>query len=175
VPNISPKSCLKNLNRLGFPVTSCWSRLRELGIFLLRLTWRTVRPLSAYRPRGACSAKFFVCSSCSCSPLFSIWFCFRFSLQLVCGRSELQKRTVRIPRGRSAWSSRTVRFYRFVSGGSVGFNGLSVAPGQTVRVALADYLRHLTGQSASAWQLCSLARFLPSFFRAYACASRNRS
>jgi hypothetical protein len=49
--------------------------------------------------------------------------------------------------GRSAWSLRTVRFSRFVSGGSVGFYGLSAAPGRTVRVALADCPRHLAGLS----------------------------
>jgi hypothetical protein len=56
-----------------------------------------------------------------------------------------------------------------------GLCGLSAAPGRTVRVALADRPPLLAGQSASAWQLCSLVRFLPSFFRASACASRNRS
>jgi hypothetical protein len=53
--------------------------------------------------------------------------------------------------------------------------GLSTAPSQTVRVALADRPPLLAGQSASAWQLFSLVRFLPSLFRASACASRNRS
>jgi hypothetical protein len=53
--------------------------------------------------------------------------------------------------------------------------GLSAAPGRTVRVASADHPPLLAGQSASAWQLCSLVRFLPPFFRASACASRNRS
>jgi hypothetical protein len=53
--------------------------------------------------------------------------------------------------------------------------GLSAAPGRTVRVASADRLPLLAGQSASAWQLCSLVRFLSPFFRASACVSRNRS
>jgi hypothetical protein len=39
--------------------------------------------------------------------------------------------------------------------------GLSTAPGWTVRVAFADSPPLLAGQSASAWQLCSLVRFLP--------------
>jgi hypothetical protein len=77
---------------------------------------------------------FFACSSCSCSPLFSIRFCFRFLLQSVCGRS--------------AWSLRTVRFSRFTCGGSGGIYGLSAAPGRTVRVALVDCPRHLAGLSA---------------------------
>jgi hypothetical protein len=38
-----------------------------------------------------------------------------------------------------------------VSGGSVGFYGLSAAPGRTVRVDLADCPRHLAGLSA--WPL----------------------
>jgi hypothetical protein len=53
--------------------------------------------------------------------------------------------------------------------------GLSAAPGRTVRVAFADSRPLLAGQSTSAWQLCSLVRFLPSFFLASTCASRNRS
>jgi hypothetical protein len=44
-----------------------------------------------------------------------------------------------------------------------------------VLLALTDCPRHLAGQSASAWQLCSLVRFLPPFSRASACASRNHS
>jgi hypothetical protein len=53
--------------------------------------------------------------------------------------------------------------------------GLSAAPSRTVRVARADSPPLLAGQSASAWQLCSLVRFLRPFFRASACASRNHS
>jgi hypothetical protein len=53
--------------------------------------------------------------------------------------------------------------------------GLSTAPGRTVRVASADRPPLLAGQSARAWQLCSLVRFLLSFSRASTCASRNRS
>jgi hypothetical protein len=48
----------------------------------------------------------------------------------------------------SSWSLRTVRFSRLFLGGSVGFYELSVAPGRTVRVALADCPRHLAGLSA---------------------------
>jgi hypothetical protein len=39
-------------------------------------------------------------------------------------------------------------FFRFVSGGSVVFNGLSAAPGRTVRGTFADCPRHLAGLSA---------------------------
>jgi hypothetical protein len=53
--------------------------------------------------------------------------------------------------------------------------GQSAIPCRTVRVAFADSPPCLAGQSARAWQLCSLVRFLPPFFRASACASRNRS
>jgi hypothetical protein len=53
--------------------------------------------------------------------------------------------------------------------------GLSAAPGRTVRVTSADRPPLLAGQSANAWQLCSLVRSLSPFFRASACVSRNRS
>jgi hypothetical protein len=53
--------------------------------------------------------------------------------------------------------------------------GQSVIPCRTVRAAFADSPPRLDGQSARAWLLCSLVRFLPSFFRASACASSNRS
>jgi hypothetical protein len=53
--------------------------------------------------------------------------------------------------------------------------GQSAVPCRTVRTAFADSPPRLAGQSARAWQLCSLVRFLPPFFRASACASRNRS
>jgi hypothetical protein len=42
--------------------------------------------------------------------------------------------------------------------------GLSMVPGRTVRVVSADNPPLLAGQSASAWQLCSLVRFLPPSF-----------
>jgi hypothetical protein len=51
----------------------------------------------------------------------------------------------------------------------------SAVPWRTVRVARAHSPPLLAGRSARAWLLCSLVRFLSSFFRASACASRNRS
>jgi hypothetical protein len=56
-----------------------------------------------------------------------------------------------------------------------GLCGLSATPGRTVRMARVDSPPLLVGQSTRAWQLCSLVRFLPPFFCASACASRNRS
>jgi hypothetical protein len=53
--------------------------------------------------------------------------------------------------------------------------GQSAIPCRTVRVACADNPPRQAGQSASAWLLCSLVRFLPRFFCASVCASRNRS
>jgi hypothetical protein len=41
--------------------------------------------------------------------------------------------------------------------------GRSAIPCRTVRAAFADSPPHLAGQSARAWQLCSLFRFLPPF------------
>jgi hypothetical protein len=97
-------------------------------------------------------------------------------------------RTVRGPRGRSARSSRTVRFSRVGSGGSVRFNGRSAAQAgqsaarmRTVRGTLPDGPRDHRGQSALPGRMVrqSLAALLfgsiPPSFRASACASRNRS
>jgi hypothetical protein len=53
--------------------------------------------------------------------------------------------------------------------------GQSAVPCRRVRAAFADSPPRLAGQSARACQLCSLVRFLPPFFCASACASRNRS
>jgi hypothetical protein len=53
--------------------------------------------------------------------------------------------------------------------------GQSAVRWRTVRVARADSPPLLTGWSARAWLRCSLVQFLPPFFRASACASRNRS
>jgi hypothetical protein len=95
-------------------------------------------------------------------------------------------RTVRVcladsPRvlgGQSACSPRTVRYSRCVPGGSIAFSDSprlwpdgprqgcrqSAIPCRTVRVAFADSPPHLAGQSARAWLLCLLVRFLPSSF-----------
>jgi hypothetical protein len=109
-------------------------------------------------------------------------FCFRVLVGRGFGQSAAEARTVRgqadsprPPRGQSV-------FLGVATGGSVGFFGQSAAQagqsagfGRTVRVALVDRPPLLAGQSASAWQLCSLVRFLPPFFRASAYASRNRA
>jgi hypothetical protein len=95
----------------------------------------------------------------------------------------------RVPGGQSACSPRTVRFSEFATGGSVGFNGQSedqagrsAVPMRTVRGTLADGPRGPCGQSAlpgrtvrQSLAALSLGSFPPSFFRAAACASRNRS
>jgi hypothetical protein len=95
----------------------------------------------------------------------------------------------RVPGGQSACSPRTVRFSGFATGGSVGFNrqsasqaGRSVVPVRTVRGTLADSPRGSCGQSAppgrtvrQSLSALFLGSIPPSFFRASACASRNRS
>jgi hypothetical protein len=95
----------------------------------------------------------------------------------------------RVPGGQSACSPRTVYYLWCVSGGFVAFSdsprlrpdgpwqgcGQSTIPCRTVRAAFADSPPRLDGESARAWLFCSLVRFFPSFFRASACASRNRS
>jgi hypothetical protein len=132
---------------------------------------------------------FFACSSCSCSSSFSIRFVFEFWLVEVSDSPQQR-------RGQSA-GRRIVRdhpadspFFQgsllevllafsdsprlrpdsppYACGQSAGF-------GRTVHVALADRPPLLARQTASAWQLCSLVRFLPPFFCSSACASRNRS
>jgi hypothetical protein len=94
---------------------------------------------------------FFVCSSCSCSPSFSIRFLF-----WVFVAAGLQ--TIRASVADGPDLVRTVRlvfadgpFSRFVFGGSVGFYGLSVAPGRTIRGTWPDCPRLLAGLSA--WPL----------------------
>jgi hypothetical protein len=94
-----------------------------------------------------------------------------------------------VPGGQSACSPRTVRYPRCISGGSVAFFGQSAAQAErsaarvrTVRDTLPDSPRALCGQSAPPGRIVRqslVALFLgsipPSFFRASACASRNRS
>jgi hypothetical protein len=95
----------------------------------------------------------------------------------------------RVPGGQSACSPRTVRYSRCVSGGSVAFFGQSAAQAgrsaarvRTVRHTLPDSPRGLCGPSAPPGRTvrqCLAALFLgsipPCFYRASACASRNRS
>jgi hypothetical protein len=121
--------------------------------------------------------------------------CFRSILGLSFGWTRF--RTVcsrgtdspRVPGGRSACSLRTVRFRGSLLEVLLAFSdnprprpdsppypcGQFAVPWRTVRVARADSPPVLAGRSARAWLLCSLVRFLPPFFRASACASRNRS
>jgi hypothetical protein len=115
--------------------------------------WRTVRDLL-----------FVVCSSCSCSPSFSIRCVFKFWLGEVSDGP-------RVPGGQSACSPRTVRFSGFTSGGSVGFNGqfaaqagLSAVLVRTIRGTLADGPLGSCGRSARAWLFCFLVRFPPPSF-----------
>jgi hypothetical protein len=84
----------------------------------------------------------------------------------------------RVSGGQSACSPRTVRFSRFATGGSVGFNeqstaqaGRSAVPMQTVCGTLADSPCGSCGQSAppgrtvrQSLAVCFLVRFLPSSF-----------
>jgi hypothetical protein len=148
--------------------------------------WRTVRDVRVRRV-------FFVfLLSFTFDPL-----CFRVLVGRSFGRSACAGRTVRVcradsprvPGGQSACSPRTVRFSRFAPGGSVGFNGQSEAqagwsavPVRTVRGTLADGPLGSCGQSdppgrtvRQSLAVLFLGSIPPSFFRASACASRNRS
>jgi hypothetical protein len=142
-------------------------------------TWRTVRAVRV--PRA-----FFV---------FLLGFtfeprCFRVLVGRSFGQSVCAGRTVRgcladsprAPRGRSVIRGASLEVLlpfsdspRLRPDGPRQGCGQSVIPCRTVRAAFVDSPPRLGGQSARAWQLCSLVRFLPRFFRASTCASRNRS
>jgi hypothetical protein len=95
----------------------------------------------------------------------------------------------RVPGGQSACSPRTVRNSGFATGGSVGFNGQSATqagrsavPVRTVCSTQPDSPRGPCGQSTPPGRTVRqslaalfLGSITPSFFRASACASRNRS
>jgi hypothetical protein len=142
-------------------------------------TWRTVRAVRVRRV-------FFV---------FLLGFtfdprCFRVLVGRSFGRSACAGRIVRgclaesprAPRGRSVIRGASLEVLlpfsdslRLWPDGPRQGCGQSAIPCRTVRAAFADSPPRLAGQSARAWLLCSLVRFLPSFFRASVCASRNRS
>jgi hypothetical protein len=132
---------------------------------------------------------FFVCSSCSCSSSFSIRFVFEFWLDEVSDSPQQRsgqsagRRIVRDHPADSPFFQGSLLEVLLAFSDSLRLRpdsppcacGQSARLGRTVRMARADSPPLLAGRSASAWQLCSLVRFLPSFFRASACASRNRS
>jgi hypothetical protein len=127
---------------------------------------------------------------------FNPW-CFRVLVGRSSGRSACAGRTVRgcladsprAPRGRSVIRGASLEvLFPFSDSPRIRPDspwirpdgprkgcGQSAKPCRIVRAALADSSPRLAGQSARAWQLCSLVRFVLRFFRASACASRNRS
>jgi hypothetical protein len=142
-------------------------------------TWRTVRTVRVCRV-------FFV---------FLLGFtfdprCFRVLVGRSFGRSACAGRTVRVlpadspraPRGQSVICGASLEVLlpfsdspRLRPDGPRQGCGQSEIPCRTVRAAFADSPPRLAGQSTRAWLLCSLVRFLPSFFRVSVCASRNHS
>jgi hypothetical protein len=140
------------------------------------------------RGPGGRSARivFVVCSSCSCSALLSIRGVFNFWLgevsdgprvpgrQSACAWQTVRGCLVdspRAPRGRSVIRGASLEFLlpfsdnpRLMPDGPRQGCGQSAIPCRTVRAAFADSPPRLAGQSARAWQLCSLVRFLPSSF-----------
>jgi hypothetical protein len=150
-------------------------------------------PCLADGPRGPSGRStpcvFVACSSCSCSFLFSIRRGFKFWLARFRMVRVNRADSPRVPRGQSACSPRTVRYSWCVSGGSVAFFGQSASQAgwsaarvRTVRDNLPDSPRGLCGQSAPPGRTIRqslTALFLgsipPSFLRASACASKNRS
>jgi hypothetical protein len=131
---------------------------------------------------------FFVCSSCSCSSSFSIRFVFEFWLDEVSDSPQQRsgqsagRRTVRDhPADNPFFQGSLLEVLLAFSNSprlkpdsppcacrqSAGLGRQSAWPMRTVRPP---------GRTVrQCRQLCSLVRFLPSFFRASACASRNRS
>jgi hypothetical protein len=145
-----------------------------------------VLPQRADGPREAggrsASVLFVACSSCSCSPSFSIRCVFEFWLGKVSDGP-------RAPGGQSACSLRTVRYSGSLLEVLFAFSDSprlrakrSAMRVRTVRGSRPDCPRSLCGQSAPPGRTVRqslTALFLgsipPSFFRASACASRNRS
>jgi hypothetical protein len=141
--------------------------------------WRTVRDVRVRRV-------FFVF-------LLSFTFdllCFRVLVGRSFGRSVCAGRIVRwclpdspcVPRGQSIFRGSLLEVLLALTDsprprldGPPYLCGQSAVHCRTVRLARADNPPLLAGQSARAWLLFSLVRFLLSFFRASACASRNRS
>jgi hypothetical protein len=136
--------------------------------------------------RRSASCLFVACSSCSCSASLLICGVFEFWLGEVSdgppvpgGQSAGAWRTVRgcladsprAPRGRSVICSASLEVLlpfsdspRLRLDGPRQGCGHSAIPCRTVRPAFADRPPRLAGQSARAWQLCSLVRFLPPSF-----------
>jgi hypothetical protein len=116
--------------------------------------------------------------------------CFRVLVGQSFGRSTCAGRTVRgcladsprAPRGRSVFQGSLLEVLlalmdspRPRPDGPPYLCGQSAVPWRTVRLARADSPPLLARRTARAWLFCSLVRFLPPFFRASPCASRNRS
>jgi hypothetical protein len=136
--------------------------------------WRTVRGLAVPRV-------FFVfLLGFAFDPL-----CFRVLVGQSFGRSACAGQTVRgcladsphAPHGRPVFQGSLLEVLLALTnsprprpGGPPYLCGQSAVPWQTVLLARANSPPLLAGRSARAWLLCSLVRFLPSFFRASACA-----
>jgi hypothetical protein len=149
-------------------------------------TWRTVRVDLADGPRRACSSRVLrvLARLRFRSAVFSSFGWVKFRTVRVCRADN-----PRVPGRQSVCSPRTVCYTRCVSGGSVAFFGQSAAQAgrsaarvQTVRDTLPDSPRGPCGPSAPPGRTVrqSLAALFlgsipSSFFRASACASRNRS
>jgi hypothetical protein len=130
--------------------------------------WRTVRAHSAVRVFFVFLLGF----------AFAPW-CFRVLVAQSFGRSACAGRTVRgcladsprAPRGRSVICGASLEVLLPFSGSPLlrpdGLRqgcGQSAIPCRTVRAASADSPPRLAGQSARAWLLCLLVRFLPPSF-----------
>jgi hypothetical protein len=128
-------------------------------------------------PRRACSSRALRVLRVLARLRFDPW-CFRVLVGRSFGQSACAGRTVRgcqadsprAPRGRSVIRGASLEVLlpfsdspRLRPDGPRQGCGQSAIPCRTVRAALADSPPRLAGQSARAWQLCSLVRFLPPF------------
>jgi hypothetical protein len=148
--------------------------------------WRTIREEVADGPQEQCSSGVVraLAHLCFRSALISSFGWKRFRTVRCSGTDSPW-----VPGGRSACSPQTVRFSRFATGGSVCFKdsprlraGQSAVRVRTVRGCRSDSPHGPCGQSAPPGRTVrqSLAALFlgsipSSFFRASACASRNRS
>jgi hypothetical protein len=164
-----------------------------LGVLTFGVEQFSVLFVPGGRSARACgrstSTVFFACSSCFCSASLSICFGFKLWLEVVSDSPQQRADGPRVPGGQSACSPRTVCY----SGSSLevmfAFSDSprlrarrSVVWVRTVRGSRADGPRGPCGQSAPPGRTVrqSLSALLfgsipSSFFRASACASRNRS
>jgi hypothetical protein len=127
------------------------------------------------------STVFFMCSSCSCSTSLSIRFGLELWLEVVSDSLQQRADGPRVPGGQSASGSSLEVLFAFSDSPRLRA-GRSAVWVQTVRGSRSDGPRGPCGRSAppgrtvrQSLSALFLGSIPSSFFRASACASRNRS